>query len=271
MPAKMDVLGSVFSRLEPILLDRDSVCMIILLQFLSMYLVGSFAYFIIPILSPRVSSLPARRQQQLAVAIPVILLKATIMFLITDTLLSTSEAQAGGPGPSFDYRFQTLFFIAISYIFEILQRPSSAELIGHHLYLQALPFYYWFWLSGKSSAHAELVTRFFELMVLFGPGATDIASDITFLLYYCAPRSGVGLFVIRATSWFATGARALQWIILIGYGYSSYGVATGVLAWWEKSTFVVSVALWVWTEVDEILKIRGMVGKFSKSLKQKDV
>jgi hypothetical protein len=269
MSAKMEVLGTVFSRLEPILLDRDSVCMLILLQFLSMYIAGSFAYFIIPILSPRVSSLPPRRQQQLAVAIPVIILKATIMFLITDTLLSTADSR-NGPGPSFDYRFQTLFFVAVSYIFEILQRPSSAELIGHHLYLQALPFYYWFWLCNKSPDHAELVTRFFELMVLLGPGATDIASDITFLLYYCAPRSNVGLVVIRATSWLATGARALQWIVLIGYGYSNYGGAKDVLAWWEKSIFVVSVALWVWTEVDEILKIRGMVGKFSKSLKQKD-
>ncbi|KAI0136220.1 hypothetical protein BJ170DRAFT_589214 [Xylariales sp. AK1849] len=273
MMENMQSYQSLFPRLEPILLDRDFVCLCILVQLVLMYLVGSLAAILITTFSPRANALPARRQQQLAVAIPVILLKGTIMYLITDSLISLPGFRgphgATGAGPSLDYRFQTLFFIAISYMFEILQRPSSAELVIHHLYLQALPFYYWFWLRYRPLAQAEVVTRFFELMVLLGPGATDIASDSTFLLYYCAPRSRAGLFMIRGMSWIATGARALQWAVLTGYGYLNYGVAKETLSGWEKGTFILSVVLWVWTEVDEILKVRGMVGKFSINMKKK--
>ncbi|KAK9774895.1 putative TLC domain-containing protein [Seiridium cardinale] len=265
----------LFTHLEPVFLERDGVLLCVLVQLVAMYLVGALASFVIPLLSPRVNSLPERRQKQLAVAIPVILLKATVMWLITDTLHAAPgfwhAYSAPTTSPPVDYRFQTLYFVAISYVFEILQRPSSAELVAHHLYLQALPFYYWFWLRHQSPAHADLAMRFFELMVLLGPGATDIVSDVTFLLYYCAPRSRTGLTLTRCMSSVATVMRAVQWIVLIGYGYTKYTEATNLLSSIEKGTFVVSVILWVWTEVDEILKIKGMVGKFSNSLEKKDV
>lgn len=264
--------GTLFSRLEPLFLERDGALVCVVVQFLAMYFVGALAGFVIPILSPRVKALPERRQKQLAIAIPVILLKATVMALITDTLplpdgfLGATTTAAGAP---MDYRFQSLYFVAISYIFELLQRPSSAELVVHHLYLQGLTFYYYFWLRHSSPAHVNLVMRFFELMVLLGPGATDITSDLTFLLYYSAPRSWIGLAVTRCMSWLATVMRAVQWITLIGYGYSRYADARELLSPLETGVFVTSVVLWVWTELDEILKIRGMVSKFQKSLGEK--
>lgn len=263
----------MFTSLEPVFLDRDSVCLCVLVQLLSMYAMGAAAGFVIPVVSPRVTTLPLRRRKQLEVAIPVIVVKATIMALLADTLLASHGLQPGladsPPLPSMEYRFQTLFFLALSYVFELLQRPSSAELVLHHLYLQGLPLYYWSWLRFRSRAQADLVVRFFELMALLGPGATDIASDITFLLYYCAGRSRRGLAALRVTSWVAAAMRAAQWVVLGGYGYTRFADARVLLSPWEKGVFVVSVALWVWTEIDEILKIRGMVGRFRTSLDKK--
>jgi hypothetical protein len=271
----METYKALFVGLEPVLLDRDGVLFCVLVQLIAMYLVGSLSGFTLPLLSPRVSGLPERRQKQLAIAIPVILLKATVMALIVDILLSSprfwGSVSIPNAGPSMDYRFQTLYFVAVSYIFEILQRPSSAELVIHHLYLQALPFYYWSYLRHRSPDHIHLAMRFFELMVLLGPGATDITSDITFLLYYAAPRSRWGLAATWGMSHVATVMRALQWTVLIGFGYSMYDDAKQWLSPLEKWTFVVSVGLWVWTEIDEILKIRGMVRKFQASLEKKSM
>ncbi|ETS87814.1 hypothetical protein PFICI_01642 [Pestalotiopsis fici W106-1] len=259
--------------LQPIFLDRHGVLLCVLVQLISMYVVGSISGFALPWLSPRVKSLPDRRQKQLAIAVPVILLKAIVMLLIVDVLLSSplfcDHSSTCNGGPALDYRFQTLYFVAISYIFEILQRPSSAELVAHHLYLQGLPCYYWFYLQHQPTMHIDLALRFFELMVLLGPGATDITSDITFLLYYTAPRSRTGLGFTKAMSWIATVMRAVQWIALTSYGYLRYNEAVFLLSSTEKVVFAISVALWVWTEVDEILKIRGMVDKFQKSLDKK--
>ncbi|KAK6194176.1 hypothetical protein LQW54_011716 [Pestalotiopsis sp. IQ-011] len=260
---------ALWARLEPLFLDRDGVLLCVLVQLISMYIVGSASGFVLPRLSPRVNTLPDRRQKQLAIAVPVILLKAVIMTLIVDILSSSPplcDDAATCIGPSTVYRFQSLYFVAISYIFEILQRPSSAELVAHHLYLQGLPCYYWFYLQHRSTAHIHLALGFFELMTLLGPGATDITSDITFLLYYAAPRSSTGVNVTRAMSWIATIMRAVQWITLIRYGTVNYHDASLLLSPTEKGVFVISVILWAWTELDEILKIRGMVGKFQRSL-----
>ncbi|KAI1868737.1 uncharacterized protein JN550_006312 [Neoarthrinium moseri] len=264
---------AIFPTVEPILLDRDLVCMCILVQLISMYLMGSLAAIALPVLSPKVVALPERRQKQLAIAVPVIIMKTAVMVLIMDSLMATTAFGRTHvifhTKPSMEYRFQVLFFIAISYMFEVLQRPCSAELVLHHLYLQALPLYWWFWLRHRSPAQTELVTRFFELMVLFGPGATDITSDFTFLFYYCAPRSRSGLQVISGMSWLAGIMRSLQWIVLSAYGILKYDIAQTYLSPLEMGVFVLSTALWIWTELDEILKIRGMVAKFGQSLEQK--
>lgn len=265
---------TLHSQIEPLLLDRDGVLLCVLLQFIVMYLIGGLAKFTLSWLNSRVTLLPEWRQKQLAVAVPVILLKATIMVLIMDTLVAAPGFWERTPvayaTPSLTYRFQTLYFVAVSYIFELLQRPASIELVLHHLYVQGLPLYYWFWLRYYPPAHADLVMRFFELMVLLGPGATDITSDLTFLLYYLAPRSSKALMVLKSTSWLATVMRAVQWIVLGGYGISRYTIAATFLSHMEKAIFAASVILWVWTEVDEILKIRGMVGKFESTLNRKN-
>lgn len=269
----MEDYRALWIYLQPLFLDRHGVLLCVLVQLISMYVVGSASGLILPWLSPRVKTLPERRQKQLAIAVPVILLKAIVMVLIVDVLCSSplfcDHSSTCNGGPTLEYRFQSLYFVAISYVFEILQRPSSAELVAHHLYLQGLPCYYWFYLQHRSTVHIDLALRFFELMVLLGPGATDITSDITFLLYYTAPRSLTGLWSTKAMSWIATLMRAVQWIALTGYGFLRYDEAASLLSSAEKGIFATSVVLWVWTEVDEILKIRGMVGKFQDSLIKK--
>jgi hypothetical protein len=256
----------LFVALEPVLLDRDSLCLCILAQFLAMYALGAVASLVLPIVSPRVTTLPARRRQQLEVAMPVIAFKATLMALLIDTLLaSPGSIAASQPRPSVEYRFQTLFFLALSYVFELLQRPSSAELVLHHLYLQGLPLYYWFWLRSRPQARCCASLSSWRC---WAPARPTLPRTSRF----CCTNVPGG----REAGWRPSGpcrgwprpCAPCSGVVLTGYGWAQFGEVRLLLSPLEKGTFVVSVVLWAWTELDEILKIRGMVG-FRASLAKK--
>ncbi|KAJ5719771.1 hypothetical protein N7493_007349 [Penicillium malachiteum] len=269
--------------------DPHVIQAVILSEFLVLYLASNFMQMAMLVLIPRMKSHSSRRQKQLYTAIPVLVLKTIVMLLLIPTidwswLFEMFSADEHAPlratviskAAQFDaeYQFQVWFLMAICYVFEALYRPCSLELSIHHIGLQSMNYYYWFY--GRKLVFANgalqpvatkcvhtLVVQCFAHMIVFGPGLTDGLSDLVFLLYYTAPPARrVSQIVVKATSLAASIARGIQWIVLIGYVAWHWPMLMGTLGLLEKLFFGLIIPLWFWTEFSEIKKIRGMGGKF---------
>lgn len=284
-------------------LEKDEAALsFILLELLLLYVATQLTRFVLPLITPRIKLHPERRQQQLYTMIPVLILKSAVMVLLFKTIewswlcglavetRCQAQVQDTIKGTlEVEYQFQVWFFMAISYVFEVLHRPCSSELIAHHILLQALNFYFWFYaksrlftlespLQGDSvlgqaaivvTAYTRtghvLVVEFFMLMVVLGPGLTDGLSDLTFIFYYTAPpKSNLSQIALQITSWGAAMARGVQWVLLAGYIVSHWQLFLLLLGTLEKIAFGIAIPLWFWTEIDEIRKIRGMSQKYGR-------
>ncbi|KAJ5935160.1 hypothetical protein N7466_004707 [Penicillium verhagenii] len=261
---------------------------VILSEFLVLYLASKCMQMAMLVLIPRMKSHSPRRQKQLYTAIPVLVLKTIVMLLLVPTIdwswfLKIFSTDAAPLRTTFisettqsnaEYQFQVWFLMAICYVFEALYRPCGLELSLHHIGLQSMNYYYWFYGRDTISADGALqpvarggvhtlVVQFFALMIVFGPGLTDGLSDLVFLLYYTAPPARwASQFVVKATSLAAAIGRCIQWTVLIGYATWHWPLLMETLGPLEKWFFGLIIPLWFWTEFTEIQKIRGMGGKF---------
>ncbi|KAJ5949231.1 hypothetical protein N7454_000815 [Penicillium verhagenii] len=263
---------------------------VILSEFLVLYLASKCTQTAMLMLIPRMKSHPPRRQKQLYTAIPVLVLKTLVMLLLVPTIdwswffeiLSTDAAPlrmtiiSETTQSHAEYQFQVWFLMAICYVFEALYRPCGLELSIHHIVLQSMNYYYWFY--GRDTVSADdalqsvamggvhtLVVQFFALMIVLGPGLTDGLSDLVFLLYYTAPPARrASQFAVKATSLTAAIGRGTQWTVLTGYATWHWLLLMETLGPLEKWFFGLIIPLWFWTEFTEIQKIRGMGAKFRK-------
>lgn len=279
---------------------HDTTAILLLSELIALYLGCQVMRIVMPRISRRMSSHPKRRQRQIYTLLPVLLLKTIVMVLLFTSLdfswlrmLFMNEQMpppnsTETPAPNIKSQFLILLVMSTSYIFEVLHRPCSLELISHHISLQALPYYYWFYAKDRMLAEVATlgfdnsdaramsestrdtyshipVMQFFVLMTVFGPGVTDGFSDLTFLLYYTtSPMVRRNRMMVELISSGATIARGIQWVLLSGFVFCHWSMLMEALGLVEKVVFAVSIPLWFWTEVDEILKLRGMTRKFVK-------
>lgn len=254
------------------LFGKEYICELILAQLIIMYATTGLSRILLFYSTPRTQSLPLRRQQQLYTVLPVLLVKAIIVSQIWFDLTAEKGRTKLPPEEGGDiihyYRFMPQ--LCFSYIYELLQRSSSPNIIGHHLIVQILPFYTRFYLVYQPIQQIELVLGFFERMALLGPGLSNIIADFVFLLYYLSPRTSSGCIIIMATCCLAHVVRAVQWIVLSWYLWTNASSAVvGLLNSWERIIFSISGIIWFWLQVEEILRLSGMARRFRETVKQK--
>ena len=275
-------LTSSLESLRSIILSHSNDSILILTELLLLYITTYLTQFLLSIISPQFNRSPPDRQRQLAIILPIILTKLISISLILSTLYAKISSKSFEQIPFFrsifgdsrsntaltDELFDYWFLITIGYVFELLHRPSPPLLQGHHLVLQLFNYYYPFFL--RHSSKNDLCSGILFILVIFGLGIQDTVVDIFALLYRILTAESKGATIlVRGLGVLQECTRALEWLMLGWYLFTQWGEARRLLGPGELMFWGALLAGWVWTEVDDFVKLRAMTRKFGSKKAQK--
>ena len=257
-----------------LILSHSNDRLLILSELLLLYITTHLTHFILSLLSPRFRLSPPHRQRQLSIIPPIILTKLVSINLIFTTIYFNPSTTFISPFSVFrdvslvDELFDYWFLITIGYVFELLYRPSPTLLQGHHLILQVFNFYYPLFL--RHQPQNGLFSGFLFILVTFGLGIEDTVVDIFVLFYRTLPVEG------RAARWLVRGlgvtqelTRALEWAVVGWYLLAQLGEARRLVGTGELIFWGLLLVGWVWTEIDDWVKLRSMWKKFGRKVDEK--
>jgi hypothetical protein len=75
------------------------------------------------------------------------------------------------------------------------------------------------------------------------------------------PENRVSLLVVRMLGLASEVARVLQWIALWGFIWTHLAELGRLLGAWEKTAWVIALAGWVWTEIEDFMVSHAMAKK----------
>jgi hypothetical protein len=234
--------------------------MVITTELLLLYFSTELCFILLARTSKRFNTLPPFRQRQISIIPPIIAFKTCIIyFFLSSGSLIAQDLNAA----SLDQLFKIVNHICFGYIFEILYRPSPRLLQGHHIALQALTFYFTLYLRHQS--HYALLARLCSVVIVFGVGLTDSFVDLMVFAYrICSLEKDSSKFLVRVLARGSEIARGVQWIVLWGFILLNLESFAKLLYTWEKFIWVLALAGWVWTEIDDVVKLNAMARNFGR-------
>jgi len=243
--------------------NNDRIIIIALLMYL--YLGTFLTRQILPLLSPRIILLPIYRRQQLAVTLPMLILRCGVAFLVAESEFSTRYT-APKSIRLLDHQASLIYLLTIGYIFELLHRPSPLDLDLHHLAVVAAQLYYFHHRATRSVSEHLDVFQLIIILVIYGIGPVDFASENIRLIYYVAPPSYLslaGIYALTALGW--TG-RIVQWYVMGSYIMERREDLERGLGWREGCIWVVFLGFWVYCEVVEVVHFLRLGEKYKKKI-----
>lgn len=243
--------------------DRTTIITLLMYLYLGTFLTRQ----LLPLLSPRINLLPIYRRQQLAVTIPMLILRCGVAFLVAESEFSTRY-----PTPKsiqlLDHQASLFYLLTIGYIFELLHRPSPLDLDLHHLAVVAAQLYYFHHRATRSASEHLDVFQLIIILIIYGIGPVDFASENIRLIYYAAPPNHLSLAGIYALTALGWAGRIVQWCVMGRYIIERREDLGRGLGWVEGSVWLVFLAFWVYCEVVEVLHFLRLGGKYKRKVRE---
>jgi hypothetical protein len=253
---------------DAILNNRNNDRVIIMSLLIYLYFSTLLTRHLLPLISLRVSLLPTYRQQQLAVTIPMLILRCGVALVVAESEFTHRYHPPGTPKPIqlLDHQASLIFLLTLGYIFELLLRPSPLDLDLHHLAVVVAQFYYFHHRATKPVDEHLAVFQIIIILVIYGIGPVDFASENIRLIYYAAPPNVLSLAGIYALTVLGWAGRFVQWGVMGRYVWD--GNLSGGLGWREGAVWVAFLGFWVYCEVVEVVHFLRLGEKYRKRVRK---
>lgn len=254
----------IFNGFDQVLNSRDNDRAVVMALLMYLYFGTLLTRQLLPLISARVPLLSVARQQQLAVTVPMLFLRCGVAALVAESEFSYRYHSPSTPKPIslLDYQANLSYLLTTGYVFELLFRPSPLDLVLHHLAVVAAQFYYFYHRVISPEEDHLAVFQLLIILVIYGIGPVDFASENIRLIYYAAKPSFLTLGVIYALTTLGWAARFVQWWTMAGYIVEKNEQLRDIWNLGEAGLWASFLAFWIYCEVVEVVHFLRLADKW---------
>lgn len=235
---------------------------------------------ILPPLFPKIRTITPARQRQIFTLWPMILLKLTVCYLTIESELSTWSRQpfvsiSTKTLQQMHHQTNVFYILVLGYTFELLHRPSPLDFEVHHVCVLLGYLYYRLRFAHVSDVEsidpltqAATVNLFHlvTIMLIFGVGPVDFASETMRFVYYACDASLLTSNIMRLCVVWTWTARLSQWYVMITHLWINSMSLIEVWGGLEMAICAMFVAYWIFCECLEIVSMMGLSKRYAAAV-----
>lgn len=251
--------------------------------FVALYVATQIAKFSLPRVFPKIHTITPARQRQIFTLWPMIILKLTVCYLTAEAEYATRFQSAGlrNGSKTFElmhHQTNVFYILVLGYIFELLYRPNPIELDYHHVFVLMGYSYYRLRFARVSDLEAvnpvtqAATINLFHLvtiMVIFGVGPVDLASETIRFVYYAIDAKSWSANIMRICVGVTWVGRLSQWYVMLEHLAGSVTSLVEALGWFEMGVCTAFIAYWIWMETVEIVFLIGLSKRYAGRIVQR--
>lgn len=245
---------------------------------MALYVSTQIAKATLPHMFPRINRITLGRQRQIFTLWPMIILKLAVCYFTAEAEYASRFRPHGLDTKPFElihHQTNIFYILVLGYVFELLHRPNPIELDYHHVFVLMGYTYYRVRFAHipnsetATSASTIAVVNLFHLvaiMVIYGVGPVDLASEAMRFFYYAIEPSVWSVQVMRlcvAVSWIG---RLSQWVVMLQHLSKSMTSLLNVWGWWEMGICTVFIAYWIWMETVELFFLVSLSKRYANTV-----